>query len=36
MQNKKYLELDELAAPNGDVAPPKKEELAYVVHCRKT
>lgn len=36
MQNKKYLELDALAAPNGYVAPPTKEDLAYVVHFRKT
>ena len=36
MQNKKYLELDALAAPNGSVAPPTKEDLAYVVHFRKT
>ena len=35
MQNKKYLELDALAAPNGYVAPPTKEDLAYVVHFRK-
>ena len=33
MQNKKYLELDALAAPNGYVA---NEDLAYVVHFRKT
>ena len=32
MQNEKYLELDALAAPNGYVAPPTKEDLAYVVH----
>ena len=37
MQNeKKYLELDALAALNGYVAPPTKEDLAYVVHFRKT
>lgn len=36
MQNEKYLELDALAAPNGYVAPPTKENLAYVVHFRKT
>ena len=36
MQNKKYLELDALAAPNGYVVPPTKEDLAYVVHFRKT
>lgn len=30
MQNEKYLELDALAAPNGYVAPPMKEDLAYV------
>ena len=36
MQNEKYLELDALAAPNGYVAPPTKEDLAYVVHFRKT
>ena len=36
MQNEKYLELDALAAPNGYVAPPMKEDLAYVVHVRKT
>ena len=30
MQNKKYLELDALAAPNGYVALPTKEDLAYV------
>ena len=29
MQNEKYLELDALAAPNGYVAPPTKEDLAY-------
>ena len=34
MQNEKYLELDALAAPNGYVAPPMKEDLAYVVHFR--
>ena len=27
MQNKKYLELDALAAPNGYVVPPTKEDL---------
>ena len=27
MQNEKYLELDALAAPNGYVAPPMKEDL---------
>ena len=31
-----YLELDALAAPNGYVAPPTQEDLAYVVHFRKT
>lgn len=36
MQNEKYLELDALAAPNGYVAPPTKEDLAYVVRFRKT
>ena len=36
MQNEKYLELDALAAPNGYVAPPMKEDLAYVVHFRKS
>ena len=36
MQNEKYLELDALATPNGYVAPPTKEDLAYVVHFRKT
>ena len=36
MQNEKYLELDALAALNGYVAPPTKEDLAYVVHFRKT
>ena len=36
MQNEKYLELDALAAPNGYVAPPTKEDLDYVVHFRKT
>ena len=36
MQNEKYLELDALAAPNGYVTPPTKEDLAYVVHFRKT
>ena len=36
MQNEKYLELDALAAPNGYVVPPTKEDLAYVVHFRKT
>ena len=36
MQIKKYLELDALAAPNGYVAPPTKEDLAYVVHSRMT
>ena len=35
MQHEKYLELDALAAPNGYVAPPTKEDLAYVVHFRK-
>ena len=35
MQNEKYLELDALAAPNGYVAPPMKEDLAYVVHFRE-
>lgn len=34
MQNEKYLELDALAAPNGYVAPPMKEDLAYVVYFR--
>ena len=36
MQNEKYLELDALAAPNGYVAPPTKEDLAYIVHFSKT
>ena len=36
MQNEKYLELDALAAPDSYVAPPTKENLAYVVHFRKT
>lgn len=36
MQNEKYLELDAIAAPNGYVTPPTKEDLAYVVHFRKT
>ena len=31
-----HRELDALAAPNGYVAPPTKEDLAYVVHFRKT
>ena len=35
MQNKKYLELDALAAPNGYRASDEKN-LAYVVHFRKT
>ena len=36
MQNEKYLELDALAAPDSYVAPLTKENLAYVVHFRKT
>ena len=36
MQNEKYLELDALAAPNGYVVSLTKEDLAYVVHFRKT
>ena len=36
MQNKKYLELDALAAPNSYVVSLTKEDLAYVVHFRKT
>ena len=36
MQNEKYLELDALAAPNGYVVSPTKEDLAYGVHFRKT
>ena len=36
MQSSEYLELDALAAPNGYVAPPTQEDLAYVVHFRKT
>ena len=36
MQNEKYLELDALAAPDSYVAPLTKEDLAYVVHFRKT
>ena len=36
MQNHEYLELDALAAPNGYVAPPTQEDLAYVVYFRKT
>ena len=35
MQNEKYLELDALAAPNGYVAPPMKEDLAYLVRRLK-
>lgn len=35
MQNQGYLELDSLAATSGYVAPPTKEDLAYVVHFRK-
>lgn len=36
MQDRKYLELDTLAAPNDYVAAPTKEDLAYVAHFRKT
>lgn len=36
MQNQGYLELDALAATSGYVAPSTKEDLAYVVHFRKT
>ena len=36
MQSSEYLELDALAAPNGYVAPPTKENLAYVGNFRKT
>lgn len=35
MQNHRYLELDTLAAPDGYVARPTKDDLAYVVHFRK-
>ena len=35
MQNEKYLELDALAAPNGYVAPPTKEDLAYQIDFAK-
>ena len=36
MQDNRYFELDALAAPNGYVSPATKEDLAYVVHFRKT
>ena len=36
MQDNRYFELDTLAAPNGYVSPATKEDLAYVVHFRKT
>lgn len=36
MLNQSYLELDRIAAPNGYVAPPSEDSLAYVIHFRKT
>ena len=36
MQPPKYWELDSLAAPDGYVVPPTREDLAYFMHFRKT
>ena len=35
MLQEKFAKLDDLAAPNGYVAPPTSEDLAYVVHFRQ-
>lgn len=35
MQDKKYLELDEAAAPNSYVAIPSEEDLSYITHFRQ-
>ena len=35
MLQNSIFQLDDLAAPNNYVAPPSKEDLAYVVHFRK-
>ena len=35
MQDKKYLELDEAAAPNSYVAIPSEEDLEYITHFRQ-
>ena len=35
MKNKRYLELDRLAAPNNYVVPPTEEDIAYTIHFRQ-
>lgn len=35
MLNNSYLKLDTIAAPNGYVAPPTEDNLAYLIHFRK-
>ncbi len=35
MLNNPYFELDQIAAPNGYVAYPSEDNLAYVTHFRK-
>lgn len=36
MLDKKYLKLDELAAPDGYVAPSASGDLAYITYFRQT
>lgn len=36
MPEEKYLILDDLAAPNGYVAPSTSEDFAYITHFRQT
>lgn len=35
MLEEKYLRLDDLAAPDGYVAPSTSEDLAYIAHFRQ-
>lgn len=36
MPEEKYLRLDDLAAPNGYIAPSTSEDLAYITYFRQT
>lgn len=36
MLQEKFTRLDDLAGPNGYAAPPTSEDLAYVIHFRRT
>ena len=35
MFQQKFLDLDDYAAPNGYVAPPTDEDLAYIIHFQQ-